>query len=412
MSRNGEKKCDIPSVTERQQKEEAVKITDVHDTSKNTLPQGPREPHLSSSTESTIGIITAMGRSVIYRFTSFYLRTPVKLFRPPRFDIYHYVREEMYDNKTNKNKKFYHRSSLYILKQALHRYGWKIIPRTVVPPIFVNSLTGMVLYSTYIHAIPNKPAQDITWFEYFKSGCIAGLTQAIVTTPIDAVYVRSHTSAILSHDHISGTNNKITNLWIYGWDKWKQLGIIGCYAGFNLTALKEMIGFGCYFSIFEMMKLKLSRDFNYKWGDNYNYNNNININKIEQMKNKKWRQSFITFVSGITAAFTLQCIQFPISKVQKLHYQRLEILDLLTLPQTIRPSTTNPYRQLLSVSHIYWHSYVHTLKYIKRKHCSTGILELISWLYRGFVKNTVAIIPSTTAGLMVLDYMRRKLEPV
>lgn len=408
MPRNKEKECDSPSTKQLQQQHGVVgNIANKYDNSTSTMIQGQSEPHLSSPTESTIGIITAVGRSMTYRFTSFYLKTPIKLFRPPRFDIYHYVREEVNDIKANKGKKFYHRSSLYILKQALHRYGWKIIPEIIAPPIFVNSLTGVVLYSTYIHAIPNKPVKDITWFEYFKTGCVAGIAQAIVTTPIDAIYVRSRTNALLSHGYLNDKNNGIANLWIYGWNKWKQLGIVGCYAGFNLTVIKEMLGFGCYFSIFEKMKSQLSNNFNYSRG-----NRDHNDNHIEQIRNKKWKQSFITFISGVTAAFTLQCIQFPISRIQKIHYQQLEILDLLALPKTVSTTTHNPYSQLLSVSHIYWHSYINTLRYVKRKHGSNNILQLISYLYKGFVKNTMAIIPSTTAGLIVLDYVRRKLEPI
>lgn len=413
MSRNEEKECDSPLNKKNLQENEATRnITNKCDASKDTMIQGQSDPYLSSSTESTIGIITAVGRSVTYRFTSFYLRTPIKLFRPPRFDIYHYVREEINNNnnnsnKANRGKKFYHRSSLYILKQALHRYGWKIIPKIIVPPVFINSLTGIVLYSTYVHALPSKPVNDITWYEYFKTGCIAGIAQAIVTTPIDAIYVRSHTDALLSHGYINDKKkNGIANLWIYGWNKWKQLGIVGCYAGFNLTLLKEMFGFGCYFSIFEKMKLLLLNDFDYNWR-----NHDQNGNHIEQIRDKKWKQSFITFISGVTAASTLQCIQFPISKIQKIHYQRLEILDLLALPKTVSRSTHNPYGQLLSVSHIYWHSYVHTIRYVKKRHGSNNGLQLVSWLYKGFFKNTMAIIPSTTAGLIVLDYVRRRLEP-
>lgn len=402
MSRDKEKKCDSPSIKQHHQQYEIVRdISSIYDDSTDPVVQGQKKPHSSSSTESTIGIITAIGRSLTYRFTSFYLKTPIKLFRPPRFDIYHYVRKEVNDNRINKKKKFYHRSSLYILKQALHEYGWKIIPKIIVPPIFVNSLTGVVLYSTYIHAIPNKPAEDITWFEYFKTGCVAGIAQTIVATPVDAIYVRARTDALLSPGYISDKSNRIANLWIYGWNKWKQIGIVGCYAGFNLTVIKEMLGFGCYFSIFEKMKLQLSNEVNHNLGNN-----------IEQIRNNKWKQSFVTFISGITAAFTLQCIQFPISKIQKIYYQRLEILDLLTLPKTVSASTQNAYSQLLSVSHVYWHSYVNTLQYIKRKHGSKNVLQLILWLYKGFARNTMAIIPSTTTGLIILDYVRKKLEPI
>lgn len=355
----------------------------------------PKLAESPSSIDSAIGIITAVGRSAAYRFTSFYLRTPIKLFRPPRFDIYHYVRETGINTPIqNQKKKFYHKSSLYILKQALHRYGWKIIPQIIVPPIFVNSLSGIVLYSTYIYSLPEKPHKDISWREYFTTGSIAGLAQAIVTTPIDAIYVRSHTHDLLDHEHFNGKPTRVTNLWVYGWNKWKQLGVIGCYGGFNLTLLKETLGFGCYFSIFEMLRLNLLHK--------YDLDNQSN-------RKKKVSTSVITLVSGVTAAFTLQCIQYPISNLQRIHYQRLEILDLLTLPES---SANNSYRQLLTLSHVYWHSYINTIKYVYKKYGSASQWDMLTWSYKGFIRNTLAIIPSTTAGLMVLDYMRRKFEPL
>ena len=70
MSRDKEKKWDSPSIKQHHQQYEIVRdISSIYDDSTDPVVQGQKKPHSSSSTESTIGIITAIGRSLTYKNT-------------------------------------------------------------------------------------------------------------------------------------------------------------------------------------------------------------------------------------------------------------------------------------------------------------------------------------------------------
>lgn len=135
-------------------------------------------------------------------------------------------------------------------------------------------------------------------------------------------------------------------------------------------------------------------------------------------KEEKWFQRTFTFGGGITAAFLLQVVQFPFSKIQKVHLSRLEAFDiysrsLLKNSETV-PVATSPSIKIRVRSpnsrrlHIYYNSYMDTFEHILFIHKNTN--SLLKWIYRGFVRNTLAIIPGTTAGLLLLDYMRNSVE--
>lgn len=128
---------------------------------------------LSNQTSSLVGAATAGGRSMVYQLTSFYMRTPLKLFRPARFDYTHYIRVLLTgsDNTQSETKvrssryRFWNpkytyyleNSSIGIVTKALNRYGWKVIPDRILPPLVANSLAGVVLYTTYLATLNNFP---------------------------------------------------------------------------------------------------------------------------------------------------------------------------------------------------------------------------------------------------------------
>lgn len=417
----------------------------------------------SSATSSTahrtslIGALTAGGRSVVYQLTSFYLRTPLKLFRPARFDYLHYLRvvltgeEKKPLNEVEKQRRFkrfnilnpkymyyLENSSLGILMKALNKYGWKVIPDRILPPLVVNSAAGVILYTSYLSALTHfsnvrdeKSPLNSPW-DIWRSGLLAGAAQALVSSPIDAIYTRSSTNELLS------SAQKYDNLWIYGRDKLKEIGLIGCFGGYGITLFKESLGFAVYFTTFELIKGQLCQSLinTIKHYDRLKYTiRNTKLTDIlphkssqsrkEEVsmefmspKEEKWFQRTFTFGGGITAAFLLQVVQFPFSKIQKVHLSRLEAFDiysrsLLKNSETV-PVATSPSIKIRVRSpnsrrlHIYYNSYMDTFEHILFIHKNTN--SLLKWIYRGFVRNTLAIIPGTTAGLLLLDYMRNSVE--
>lgn len=410
----------------------------------------------NSRSSSIIGALTAGGRSIVYQMTSFYLRTPLKLFRPARFDYLHYLRiiltgeEKSGDPKIRSSSRklfrfldpkyfnYLENSSLGILTKALNKYGWKVIPDRILPPLIANSITGVILYTTYLttlHHFSNGHAstsQMKSPWDVWRSGFIAGATQAFVSTPIDAIYTRSSTSELLS------SAKKYDNLWFYGRDKLNEIGFIGCFGGFGITLIKESFGFAVYFTTFEFVRgqlyhgvLSLLKQYaqlkytihNTKLTDIFpsdSQPSNETRKEFLTSKEEKWLSRTFIFLGGVTAAFLLQLVQYPFNKIQKIHLSRLEAFDIYNRSMSNRAngSTSSPVisnatkmwvkspksRRL----HIYFNSYLDTFEHINFIHKSTN--SLWKWLYKGFTRNTLAIIPGTTAGLVLLDYMRSSFE--
>lgn len=404
---------------------------------------------------SLIGALTAGGRSVVYQMTSFYLRTPLKLFRPARFDYLHYVRiiltgEEKTGASWNDSVKgtklgflksryfgYLENSSLGILTKALNKYGWKVIPDRILPPLIVNSATGVVLYTTYLTTLSqlsngsstSSPSKNV--WDVWRSGFAAGAMQALVSTPIDAVYTRSSTSEFLS------VAKKYDNLWLYGRDKLMEIGLIGCFGGFGIALIKESLGFAVYFTTFEMVRGQLCewvKSAIRQYSEVKYVINNIKFTDLIPSKTpppeatrskmvflsekeEKWLNRAFIFVGGVTAAFLLQVVQYPFRKIQKIHQSRLEAFDIInrslarqspgnkSISDATKIWVSEPASRRL---HIYYNSYLDTFEHIHFIHKNTN--SLLRWLYKGFARNTLAIIPGTTAGLLMLDYMRSSFE--
>lgn len=105
--------------------------------------------------------------------------------------------------------------------------------------------------------------------------------------------------------------------------------------------------------------------------------------------------TFLMF-AGIAASVTQQLIQHPLDLVQGVHYQALAAVDKET---QLHPSRTKVLRS-------YYDSYKQTYQ-----RCLVHV-ELNggwrSWLYRGFLWNTIKQVPSTSAGLIIFELVRRR----
>lgn len=112
------------------------------------------------------------------------------------------------------------------------------------------------------------------------------------------------------------------------------------------------------------------------------------------------KSSFI-LIAGASAAFSLLAVQYPISKVQKIHLSRLEALDVYNASRFV--GNTSPFFKL------YYNSYVDTYKQVLRMKQRANI----TWFeaaYSGFVRNALTTIPATSIALLVFEIMRTKLS--
>jgi hypothetical protein len=120
--------------------------------------------------------------------------------------------------------------------------------------------------------------------------------------------------------------------------------------------------------------------------------------RMEQTRLTKILKSSFVLLAGATAAFSLLAVQYPLTKVQKIHLSRLEALDVYNSSS----SNTRPFIKL------YYNSYIDTyFQVLKIK--SKSKMTWFQVAYKGFVRNALTTIPATSVGLLVFEIMRTKL---
>ncbi len=101
-------------------------------------------------------------------------------------------------------------------------------------------------------------------------------------------------------------------------------------------------------------------------------------------------------LAGIAASIVQQLVQHPIDLIQGVHYQALAALDKQV---QLDPSRTK-------VLGTYYSSYKQTYQ-----RCLVHVEQnggWRRWLYRGFFWNTIKQVPSTSAGLIIFELVRRR----
>ncbi|CUM51581.1 uncharacterized protein AC631_01919 [Debaryomyces fabryi] len=379
----------------------------------------------AKNSNQAVTLSTAGIRAVVYQLQALYLRTPVKLFRPSRFDYMAYVREV-----ANKHDKIYLKpyrvrthSSIGMLVNVLRKEGWRFIPDQVLPPLIANSATGLILYGTYLssldrfdkrHEEEKKQNQRSNYYyspiDTWRAGLIAGAAQSLAAAPVDAIYTRLSAAEMLNGTH--------QNLWVYGLSKLKEVGLIGVFAGYGFSLIKDSVGFAFYFSVFEIVK---TQGYNITYSTLLGYRKirlsvskklaNLGVHKETQQSDEEalklennrlikiLKSSFI-LLAGASAAFTLLAVQYPIAKVQKIHLSRLEALDVYNA------SKSTAYRPFIK---LYYNSYIDTYNQVLKIKAKSKA----SWFqlsYKGFIRNALTTIPATSVGLLVFEIMRTKLS--
>jgi hypothetical protein len=210
------------------------------------------------------------------------------------------------------------------------------------------------------------------------SGAIAGAVQSLAAAPIDAIVTRFSVSDMLESDHRS--------LWSYGWQKLREIGVSGVFAGFGISLIKESLAFSLYFTTFEFVKGAGYRTFVRHWYKDQNKD----FKEI-----KPGRLVFPTFVllAGSLSTFALQLVHYPLGKIQKLHFIRLEALDISNTAHI--PSWR-----------LYMSAYEKTFKQINKLIIKDASSSWFRWLYSGFFRSTLVALPSTSIGLVVFEIMR------
>lgn len=371
----------------------------------------------NTASNQAVSLSTAGMRAVIYQLQAIYLRTPIKLFRPSRFDYMVYVRElaNKHDGLHAKPYRFHTHSSIAMLINVMKKEGWRFIPDQLLPPLIANSATGVILYGTYLTALDafdtnNDSRKSLIYspLDTWRAGFIAGAAQSLAAAPVDAIYARLTTAEIISGEH--------QNLWKYGLHKLREIGLVGVFAGYGFSLIKESLGFAFYFSTFELVKTRgynltyrlitSYRRFKLALKEKFSFlhvgyqETNAESVRLEHTRLTKILKSSFILLAGASAALSLLAVQYPLTKIQKIHLGRLEALDIYN------STTSHAQRPFIKT---YANSYIdtyHQIRAMKRKAGATWF----QLAYKGFARNALTTIPATSVGLLVFEIMRTRLS--
>ncbi|CAL5872279.1 uncharacterized protein PFLUO_LOCUS6540 [Penicillium psychrofluorescens] len=268
-----------------------------------------------------------------------------------------------------------------------------------------NAGVGAVLYTSYLTVLgalhePMSQGVKRVWppappSATFVAGFSAGAIQSVLAAPLDALQVRLQTSDMLEGQYRS--------MWHYGHHKLQQIGLRGVFAGWGLSFLRDSFGSAVFFSAFEYVKSQSYYSF-VTWYYGSLHTDHLDVfpssgssdRGVPLIKPHYALEPCFLMMAGVVASVAQQAIQHPLSTIQNLHLGRLEYLD--------HQASLDPSRaQMLRV---YYHAYQETLKRCRRKAARAGGWR--PWLFRGFVSNALRQVPSTSAGLVIFELVRRR----
>ncbi|KAI0976088.1 mitochondrial carrier domain-containing protein [Xylaria arbuscula] len=386
-------------------------------------------------------------RALSAQAIAFYFRAPVKAFFRTRVDYLAYARNvhqaqtELLAQAIAKD----HTSSRLglTLKQAwqwargttpgllttvIRQQGWGVVPQQILPPLVANVGVGALLYTSYLqvlgalHEESSRSTRRVfpppDPIHTFTAGFLAGSIQSIVAAPLDAIQAR--------YDHqdlVQGNGGKPRSIWSFSADKLREIGVRGVFAGWGLSFMKDSFGSAIFFSTFEYVKAQSYYKF-ITW-----YYSGLNQDMVDILARKRPTsqdenkpviirphyaiEPMFLLLAGIGASFTQQILLHPLTYVQIKHWDNLEELDA----KAQRAKVTSPdkprrrWRMLKAYYHAYQETWAQCTSEAALEHRGT-----IRWLYRGFWWTTIRQVPSTSAGLIIFELVRRKYgaheEPV
>ncbi|KAE8416942.1 mitochondrial carrier domain-containing protein [Aspergillus pseudocaelatus] len=368
--------------------------------SSDTEGSSNKKPRNNAATGASAAGVRALSAQLV----AFYFRAPIKAFFRTRVE-YETAFARAVNPHSSESRWSLHTTTPGLLVHAVRTYGWRFIPNQIMPPLLANAGVGAVLYTSYLQVLGAMyepvsrgvkriypPASPLYTF---TAGFAAGTIQSIVAAPLDALQVRLRANDILEGQYRS--------MWHYGRHKLKQIGIRGIFAGWSLSFLRDAFGYGVFFSFFEYIKSQAYYSFitGYYGSLRAHHVNELLSTQsgdrgVPLIKPHYTLEPCFLMAAGVAASIAQQAIQHPLSIIQNLHVARLEYLDHQA---SLHPSR----RQMLR---LYYLAYQETYKRCRKRATRAGGWR--HWLFRGYVRNAIRQVPSTSAGLVIFELLRRK----
>jgi len=219
---------------------------------------------------------------------------------------------------------------------------------------------------------------------------------------MDALSVRFDTSHMLEGQY--------KNMWQYAKVKLREIGIRGIFAGYSLSLLKDSLGAGIFFATFEYTKSQMYHSFlRQHYGRGYtpfiitpSPDTDQSGNPVPNPRPAIIRPHYMiepTFIAlaGLCASLAQQTLQHPLSKVQDLHYSRLESIDY-----ALRIAHQDRKKAWM----VYVNAYKSTFEQASMQARHAG--GWWRWSYSGFVGGVLRNAPSSAAGLIMFEIVRRR----
>ncbi|KAJ1303666.1 hypothetical protein OPQ81_008094 [Rhizoctonia solani] len=370
-----------------------------------------RQPRNNAATAATAAGVRAFTAQAI----AFYFRAPAKAFFRMRVDYLAYARNLQQQNHsylpnnlagTAANsgghgsgqvarqtwwqwcRSVVSRTTPGVLVSAVRHSGWRVIPDQVLPPLIANVSVGAVLYTSYLQILGHL---------HEDSG---KATKRVYPSPT----ARSQQRQGPAPEHV------VFQLCQASRDRHG-----GIFAGWSLSLAKDSLGSAVFFSSFEYVKAQSYYSF-IAWY----YGQDRDAHHAKTIQPHYSIEPAFLMLAGISASFAQQVVLHPLTHVQMEHWEHLEYLDAQA--RKIRKHTQSnapKSKWRWKMIHAYYHAYRETWAQCvaqARAQEGSGSGALRRWLYRGFWWSTIRQVPSTSAGLIIFELVRRKYglggEPV
>ncbi|KAI0015002.1 mitochondrial carrier [Xylariomycetidae sp. FL0641] len=427
---------------------------------------GDAVPDQASRNHATTAASAAGVRALTAQAVAFYFRAPAKAFFRTRVDYLAYARSvhqaqtELLAKTAAKDLKlsrlglalqhawmWARGTTPGLLTSVIQQHGWSVIPQQILPPLIANVGVGAVLYTSYLqilgrlHEESSKSAKRVypppDPIHTFTAGFLAGSFQSVMAAPLDAIQARYDHRDLMAGNPKGGTPR---SMWAFSADKLREIGVRGVFAGWGLSFLKDSLGSAIFFSTFEYVKAQSFYQF-ITW-----YYGGLTKHTVDILARKRPPATKTTtppaedadepvvirphyaiepvflLAAGMAASFAQQVVLHPLSHVQVRHWDHLEDLD--EKAERYRRSAANananpekppPRRRRWRMLRAYVNAYRETWAQCAAEAAAEG-RGPVGWLYRGFWWNTLRQVPSTSAGLIIFELVRRKYgggaEPV
>ncbi|KAK9717508.1 hypothetical protein K7432_006156 [Basidiobolus ranarum] len=268
-----------------------------------------------------------------------------------------------------------------MISAAVKYGGFDIIHRYVLPPLLANTAVGISLFTVYTATLLSldpdsglNPSGYKTFSNAFTAGALAGAVSSTIATPLDSIQARFHVQEMI--------DGKFKSVMAYTKSMVQELGVATLYRGLGLTLVKDALGYGIFFGVFELAKKQ-----GYKMAvEHANRDRDLADVNSQLVKPKFWVQPLLVLGSGALAAIFYQAVDHPFEQIRKVFFVKASQAEI-----RYRTRTT----------------YVETIRECIRLGNKKGYQQ---FLFKGVVTNALRAVPASSLGLLCFEYLRNEFE--